>query len=445
MKFLTICFFLSLLGLHIFPNILEALSFGLTLGIAIHIILRANESFMFREWILLLYAVNYLLSPAITYQLASDRVTYSMRIPSAYYFSLAFPGFLLFALGLFLIPTKIFSPNVSKISKATLLNEQFLIGVALFGFIMSLMQGFFISSFDFFIYLVSLLRFIGIFSLFGSNPRKYRYFMLLAFGFEIYSGAKSAMFHDAIMWVIFLAIYSLYMVKPNIVVKIMGAGILILFVLLIQLFKAEFRERVWQGDEASSFETITDVGIGVANSEDLSSESSLLGTLNRGNQAWIFASTVDNMDRTKDFQGMNLINIYLQSALLPRFLSPNKIKSGDRQIFNKFSGHQLSEGTAMGLGVFADGYVAYGRFGVYIFTFALGLLFSLTFKLVERWSNISPIYILLILPMLNYSVRPDCELQTAINHLSKSILVYGGLVYLTKYRFTMNFITLNKR
>jgi hypothetical protein len=71
-------------------------------------------------------------------------------------------------------------------------------------------------------------------------------------------------------------------------------------------------------------------------------------------------------------------------------------------------------------------------------------LFSLTFKLVQGWSNISPFYVLMILPMLNYAIRPDCELQTTINHLAKSILVFGGLVYLTKYRFTMDSINVKK-
>jgi hypothetical protein len=235
------------------------------------------------------------------------------------------------------------------------------------------------------------------------------------------------------------------MVKPNLIFKIFGAIILIVFVLLIQAFKVDYRERVWTGGEAANLKTISEVGIGKANSEDLTGESNLLATLNRGNQAWIFASTIDNIDRTGDFQGMNNVYLYLESALLPRFLAPNKLKAGDRLIFNQFSGHQINEGTVMGLGVFADGYIAYGKWGVYSFTFILGLLFSLTFKLVQGWSKISPFYILLILPILNYAVRPDCELQTIINHLAKSVVVFGVLVNLTKYQFTFDSNNLQKK
>ena len=104
------------------------------------------------------------------------------------------------------------------------------------------------------------------------------------------------------------------------------------------------------------------------------------------------------MNLTKDFQGLTNVNKYIEAAFLPRFLAPNKLKSGEKEIFNEFSGHKLNEGTSMGLGIFADGYIAYGTWGVYIFGFALGLIFALTFKLVERWSKISPFYILLLLP-----------------------------------------------
>ena len=84
-----------------------------------------------------------------------------------------------------------------------------------------------------------------------------------------------------------------------------------------------------------------------------------------------------------NFQGLTNVNKYLEAAILPRFLAPNKIKAGSQEIFNNFSGHFINEGTAMGLGIFADGYIAYGTWGVYIFGFALGLIFSLTFNSIS--------------------------------------------------------------
>jgi hypothetical protein len=445
MKFVVYFGLLTLFGLRIFSDVYSAIAFGLTLSIAVQIILQSNESFMFREWALLLYALNYLLSPAITYQIESEKISYTMKITSDIYFSLAFPGFLLFALGMFIIPTQIFKSNLSEILKAILINERFLIQLTIFGFICRLISDVFSTDFAFFFYLLSLLRFVGVFALFASNSRTYGWLTLLILGFEIYIGFKSAMFHDSIMWCFFLALFYMYIKKPKLSVKIIGAFAMIVLVLLVQSFKSDYRQRVWFSGETASLETILDVGSGKANSQVLIGEENLLGTLNRGNQAWIFASTVDNIDRTKDLQGMNNINLYLEAALLPRFLAPNKITAGDKRIFNHFSGHQIGVETSMGLGVFADGYIAYGKWGVYIFAFVLGLLFALTFKLVEGWSKISPFYVLLILPMLNYAVRPDCESQTIINHLAKSIMVFSGLVYLTKYHFTLDSVNVNKK
>jgi hypothetical protein len=246
------------------------------------------------------------------------------------------------------------------------------------------------------------------------------------------------MYHDAIMWTIFFGMYYIYVSKPSLQTRLIGAGVLIIFVLFIQAIKSVYRSEVWSGDKEATLSNVYEIGSENATSENIYGENNLLSTVNRGNQAWIFASTVENMDKSKNFQGLTNVNKYLEAALLPRFLAPDKIKSGDKEIFNEFSGHIINENTSMGLGIFADGYIAYGAWGVYIFGFVLGLIFSLTFKLVERWTKVSPFYVLLLLPLLNYAVRPDCELQTTINHLFKGMLIYGILVYLTRKRFTLD-------
>jgi hypothetical protein len=437
MKVFSFFFVLSIIGIFLFQSIYSALAFGLTLSIGIQIFLKSNESFMFREWALLLYASNYLLSPAITYEIDSHLVKYGMKIPSDEYFSLAFPGFLLFTLGMYTIPNNLFRPSFFKVSQATMINERFLIQITIIGVILRLISDVFPGELSFFVYLISMIRFVGGFSLFASNTRKYRLLAFLILLFELYFGFVAGMYHDAIMWVIFFALFYLYTLKPTLRIKLIGVSVIIFLVLFIQAIKATYREQVWQGEEEASIETITSVGATKANSDQMIGEDNLLSTLNRGNQAWIFASTVDRMEKYKDFQGLKNVNKYFEAALLPRFLAPNKLSSGDKEIFNEFSGHSINENTSMGLGIFADGYIAYGAWGVYFFGFVLGLIFSLTFKLVERWTKISPFYVLLLLPMLNYAVRPDCELQTTINHLAKSIIVFGALVYLTKNRFTL--------
>jgi hypothetical protein len=69
------------------------------------------------------------------------------------------------------------------------------------------------------------------------------------------------------------------------------------------------------------------------------------------------------------------------------------------------------------------------------FTVGLGLLFNLTFKIIESWAKLSEFYVLMVLPILNYAVRPDCESQTIINHIVKGLIVFGIFVSLTKFNF----------
>jgi hypothetical protein len=401
------------------------------------VVFKSNDHFAFREWALLLYSLNYLIAPAITYNLSDDDVQYGMKIVSDRYFELAIPGFLCFAFGMFILRTNIFKVDFTKVNDTSRINEKFLKQITLAGIILSLVNFFVQGELNFIFYLIALLRFVGAFALFASQ-RKNSFWVLTVLLLELIKGFLAGMYHDALMWVVFFALFFVYSIKPSFKLKLIGSIGLISLILFVQAIKSSYRDEVWQGNKEASLETIYSVGSKQANSNGLFGSENLLSTLNRGNQAWIFASCVENMDQKKNFQGLTNVNKYIEAALLPRILAPNKIKSGDKEIFNEFSGHEINDGTSMGLGIFADGYIAYGAWGVYIFGFTLGLIFSLTFKLVERWSKISPFYVLLLLPLLNYAVRPDCELQTTINHLFKGILLYGFLVYLTRKRFTLD-------
>jgi len=423
-------------GILLFNYAYSAISLGIFFILIYRLFYESNDQFVFREWTLLLYCFNYLVAPAITFLQNTDYITAGMKIPRDHYFILALPGFLCFVIGMYLIPTTIFNVNYSKIDKSALVNANFLKKVATLGILLRVFSFIFSGEFSFLFYLLSMVRYVAAFALL-SVSRKFWYYSALVLILDFAYAFVEGMFHDAIMWMIFFALFYIYSQKPKAQIKLIGFVSLVLLVLLFQAVKSSYREIAWQDVSKQNLTTAGNVASEKASSEILFGEENLSNALDRGNQAWIFASTVDNMDRTKNFQGFTLVNKYLEAALLPRFLAPNKIKSGDKEVFNEFSGHELINGTSMGLGVFADGYIAFGKLGVYTFGFALGLTFALTFKLVERWTRVSPFYILLLLPLLNYAVRPDCELQTTINHLFKGMFLYGFLVYLTRNRFSL--------
>jgi hypothetical protein len=272
MKFFLTFILLSLFGVFIFPEIYAALAFGLTVSIALQIFLKSNESFMFREWALFLYASNYLLSPAITYQLNPDKVLYAMKIPSDTYFSLAFPGFLCIVLGMYSLSNNLFKPNFKELNNATILNERFLIQTTFFGILLRVFSDVLPEEIGFFIYLIAMVRFVSAFSLFGSNGKKYWWLALVVLFIELFYGFRAGMYHDAIMWVIFFALFFVYTVKPIVRVKSLGVLSLIILVLFIQAIKFAYREQIGDGGKEANLETISAVGSTKANSETLTSD-----------------------------------------------------------------------------------------------------------------------------------------------------------------------------
>lgn len=426
-----------LFGYFQYNGIYPGLSYAIVAWLIYKILFLSSEAFVFREFTLLLYSLNYLIAPNQTYLLAEEKIRYGMKIPPEVYFPLAFSGFICFALGMYAIKTQVFKINFAQITKVAVINENFLKVMTIIGMLLEMTKSLISSELAFFIYLFSSLRFVAAFILLEISVGKNWIYLALVMGFEMASAFIGGMYHDFIMWTVYMGLFLIYFFKPNLVWKVTGISFGIILILFIQSIKSSYREKVWLGDAEAGLQTAYTLGSDQLNSGAVFDEDNYLATLNRANQAWIFASTVDNMDRNQNFQGLANVNKYVEAALLPRFLAPDKIKSGSKDIFNAFSGHVISEGTSMGLGVFADGYIAYGWWGVCLFGFVLGLIFSLTFKIVERWSKISPFYALMILPLLNYAVRPDCELQTILNHLTKGLLLYGFLVSLTKYQFSL--------
>lgn len=432
----VVYFFLILLGFLVLDFSYLFLAIGLCLYFLGVIIFGSNQIFVFREWTMLLYGVNYLLSPALTYKLQESSINiYQMKIEDSDYFNLAIPGFFCLYGGLMFFNSRIFKPNRIKILSDAKKNESLLQNFFFWCVFLRLIGSFFPSELAFFVYLVSLFRFVAAFSLYSINPKKNWIWVFGVLLMEFYFAILGAMYHDAIMWLVFFGIYYLYLMKPSITIRFFLMGTFIMLVLIVQGVKSIYREKVWRGSQESSvglfLETTNDVD------QDIFGENNLMSSLSRSNQAWIFASTVERMQRIGDFQGLHILGLYTEAALLPRFLAPHKLMSGDKKIFNAFSGHQINDSTSMGLGVFADGYIAFGYWGVMFFSFGLGLLFSLTFRIIESWARLSEFYVLMMLPILNYAVRPDCELQTTINHVVKGLIVFGILVTLTKFKFVV--------
>lgn len=404
------------------------------IGYLINFVSSINDTLAFRPYVLMMYGLNYLFAPAVTYEITQKIALYKMKLPVETYFLLAIPGMLCLHLGLYAIKTSIFKPNFSfskgqlLASEATL--KQWLIG----GVVLYFIRPFFPGDVAFLIYLLSGVRYLAGFGLFVIDRKKYKWYLLgLAF-IEVSRSLAEGMFHDMIVWLIFFTLLWSYINKPNVVQKAIGAVVALLFFFVLQSTKDTYRQGLRTGEEGgfSAFSKAVSQkdqvdtrygGGGLFNMQNFSN------SITRANQGWIFASTINRMNYVKDYQGLDLVKKYAEAAVLPRALAKDKLQAGDITIFNKFSGFRILKGTSMGLGLFADGYIAYGAPGVWAFCFLFGLICACTFKIIEGWTAISPVYALFVFPLLNFAVRPDCETQTWMGHIVKGLLVFAVLVY----------------
>ncbi len=394
---------------------------------------QSNKRIAFKEFILVLYGLNYLFSPALSYLLNKSSF-YRMKLPEDEYFMLAIPCILLLQVGMNTVKTNVFKFDFSTVSHQSSLNRDILVSWIYAGLALRLFYFIVPDELAFFLYLVSGVRFAAAYGLYVLDARRYKWHIISILAVEIAMSLKDGMFHDTVMWLIFFGIFWVYVTKPSRNLKLLlGLG-LCLAVYILQVTKAEYRSQIGKGEEAGLSAFQDAVSENVNAKEGLFDAEKTTNSLTRVNQAWILASAANRMNRFQDFQGLTLVGRYAEAAFLPRFLAKDKLMAGDKQIFNRFSGHFINNGTSMGLGVLADGYVAYGHMGAYGFTFVLGLIFAMIFRTVEKWSRISPFFILFMFPILNYAVRPDCETQVIMGHIVKGLFVFGCLsMYYASY------------
>jgi hypothetical protein len=390
---------------------------------------KTNECIAMREFIMLLFSLNYLFSPALMYLGLEKYQYYGMKMEQNAYFTLALPSVFLLHKGLYFYKTRIFYPNLRMYRMNASVNEEHIKWWVIGGVVISYFSAFLPSDLGFFAYMLSSIRYVGAFSMLILDTRKYKSYMMGVLVYELYRSLRHGMFHDFVIWIVFLFLLIAYIYKPSLQHKAVTLVLGVLFVFILQLTKGEYRSRL-VSEEAIGIETFAESvnSITQNNKEGIFTKENVASSLTRANQAWIFASTVNHMDQTKDFQSFGLLGTYAEAALLPRIIAPNKLKAGDRTLFNRFSGKFLSESTSMGLGLLADGYISFGTVGVWAFALAFGLIFSLIFRIVEYWTNTSAMFAFFFFPLLNYAVRPDCGTQTIMGHLVKGILVFTGVI-----------------
>jgi len=384
------------------------------------------------------------LGPAFAYNGLDEYqlMYYKMQVPEEQYFAYALPAVILFILGLHFFAGKFNGERIDKVAiqKFVQFNPKVPYIFIAIGFISSIVAGFFGSELGFVFVLLGGLKFIGTSLLILGNKKLKPLTLIAVYGAIFISSLSQGMFHDLLIWLIFLGAVFALKYQPTNIIK--GAFVLVFMTLatFIQLIKSDYRESTWKEGQEAGLETLGKVieedrrgkEGGIFSVERLA-ESNI-----RINQGFIVTNIMVTVPEKQPYENGEEMLLIVQSAILPRLLAPNKLNAGDRKIFTKYTGIPLQKGTSMGLSSMGDAYVNWGEVGGSIFMFFYGLFFSWVLNSFAKHSYRFPILMVLTPLVFYYPIRPDCELQTILGHVVKSSFLIFVMLQVWKHHFFVN-------
>lgn len=368
---------------------------------------------------------------------AFQRSEYRMQIPESSYFEYALPAVLLFIFGLHFFDNKKFKGEIldEELIRVFVNNSGdlpfILIGI---GFLSSIIASYFSSEFVFVFYLLSSFKFIGAFMLLYAGKQLKIGSLILVLGSIIATSLAKAMFHDLLTWIIMIGFVVALKYKPDIRVKAIVAFFFIVFAIIIQQLKGDYRNAAW-GEGDAGLDTFEEIYSKKQEEDAVFKYENIAKSNLRINQGFIVTNVMSNVpDRVPFANGEELYQI-LEAAFLPRILAPNKLNAGDRTIFMKYSGMRIKKGVSMGLSSMGDAYINFGLFGGCVMMFFLGALFSFILSGFGKYSKDYPALLLFVPMVFYYPIRPDCELQTSLGHLVKATFLIFVVMILFKRVF----------
>ncbi len=393
--------------------------------------------------------IQILIGPALAYNgLDVYQEGYNkMQVPESDYFAYAFPAVLMFIIGLNFLSGNLAGekPDTEGLKNYVKEHPVMPYTLILVGFISSLVAAYFSSDLAFVFLVLSCFKFVGIFLIVLGNKGIKPLPLLVVYGSIISSSIAQGMFFDLLTWLVFLGSIYAIKFKPNNYLKATFVIIFSLFAVVIQQLKGDYREATWKQGEEANVETVKKSLKKKNEKQGIFSAESLGSSNLRINQGYIITNIMKTVPDKVPYENGAELELILESSILPRIIAPNKLNSGDRFIFMKYSGIPVAVGTSMALSSVGDAYINYGVLGGAIFMFFFGALFSYFLKLFNKKSKDFPIAILLATVAFYYPIRPDCELQTILGHLFKSTIIIFVILSVWKHNFKLSAFSLKRK
>ena len=421
----------SVLGAALF--LYFSLSFYLKLGKTIEI----------RDLIIVIALLQWIIGPIIKYRLTQNDIIYYMGVPEKEYMSFVFPASLFYILGLYfpLFYKKIESK--SQLNKIySLLQKYPNIDLVLIfsGLALNLFTDYLPQSIRFFVYLISLMRYTGLFFLALNKNRKHKWLIFSLVILTLFAEAvRDGIFHELILWLVFLFIFIAFLYQIKNKHKLIVLIFLSILIILIQTVKFFYRQEASQlTNTFEKAELLTEMmQEQLTGQGNLTEENNIDAAITRINQGWIVARIMQHTPRYEPFADGETIITGIRASLIPRFLDPNKPKAGGKEYFTRFTGKLISKNTSMGLSPLGEAYANFGVEGGVLFMFLLGLFYNVYFLVVINMTQKHPSLILWIPLLFLQVVKAETDFVVVLNHLVKASIVVSLIIWSFKKFFNI--------
>lgn len=415
----------------------ECLSIALFFSQIFIFINNLGKKLVILDIIILSAIFSYLIMPIAGYHYF-DRDNYLaaswrrfMWVSSSAYFGFMFPSVVALLLGLklpiffrksIILDHRVYLSNVREFMRTRKWEGLILIFLGAIG---TLFQSFVPSELAHVFFLLSYLLIIGAFyCLYSDFPMK-KLVLWIVFLLLIARSVIQGMFGE----MIFMAIMSLILLSLGLnfsfFKKILAFVIGILFILIIQVVKPEYRERVWygsqdKGDEISVFFDLVSEKVNDP-SALFSNEVVWFNFYSRFNQGLYVGLVQKNVPYRFPYADGETINNSILGAIVPRFIWPSKQAAGGVFNFKRFLGIDL-RGYSVGISPFGEAWGNYGETGGIIFMFLFGLMFNFIFSWILKIAVTTPSLILWLPLMFFYAVKIETDVFSMVNSLFKACM-----------------------
>jgi hypothetical protein len=368
--------------------------------------------------IVLLMVIQWLVGPVLGYIYDNDiAITYQMKVSQSVYFGYVLPATLAFMAGLY-IKLKIpgykpyFPTTVDYYQKGRLL--------IIIGFLFE-----FFPSLGFLGYLLTGLKYVGVFYMVLLPNRKRYYWMVLVFGYLLFVRSLGVgMFHEMLLWSCFFLMLLFYFNHKSFLFRFAVIFTGLFFVFIIQLIKPEYRTQLQTETTESNYSIFLNLFTSkLFSNNQLFTNEVIANNTVRLNQGWIISNIMNNIPANTNFAKGKTISDAVIASVLPRFLFPNKPIAGGHQNMEKYAGITLNENTSMDISQVGEAYANFGVLGGIIMMFLLGLFYNGVITFVEIKCLKHPELILWIPLLFLQVIVAETSLVTVLNHLVKAALV----------------------